>query len=210
MKIYFIRHGATPGNQEGRYVGRTDEELTGECRERLRNFSKQLFSPPAAIYTSPMRRCVRTAGLIFPKSVYPKAERYEVRDFRECDFGEFEYKNYMELSGNAAYQHFIDTMGRDGFPGGETSEDFKGRCTEAFREILTRELKKEALTNEERTLAFVIHGGTIMAILEAFAVPEQDYYAWQVKNLEGYRARIQSGRKNPALKLTDVVKVCIL
>lgn len=210
MKIYFIRHGATPGNQEGRYVGRTDEELTGECRERLRNFSKQLLPPPAAIYTSPMKRCVMTADLLFPTSIYPEAERYEVRDFQECDFGEFEYKNYMELSGNAVYQHFIDTMGRGGFPGGETAEDFKGRCTEAFREILTREMEKEALTNEERTLAFVIHGGTIMAILEAFALPEQDYYTWQVKNLEGYRARLQRGRKDSALRLTDVVKVCIL
>ena len=32
----------------------------------------------------------------------------------------------------------------------------------------------------------VIHGGTIMSILDGFAVPHRDYFDWQVKNLEGY------------------------
>ena len=37
------------------------------------------------------------------------------------------------------------------------------------------------------TLAIVCHGGTIMAILEAFSVPHRDFYDWQVPNGGGYR-----------------------
>ena len=35
MKLLLIRHGATPGNLEKRYVGRTDESLTQESLEKL-------------------------------------------------------------------------------------------------------------------------------------------------------------------------------
>lgn len=38
MKVYFIRHGQTKGNREGRYVGRTDEPLLAETKK---NFLKK-------------------------------------------------------------------------------------------------------------------------------------------------------------------------
>ena len=34
----------------------------------------------------------------------------------EMDFGDFEYKNYHELNGNAAYQAWIDSGGTDCLP----------------------------------------------------------------------------------------------
>ena len=37
-------------------------------------------------------------------------------------------------------------------------------------------------------MAFVVHGGTIMSILEAFAEEKKNYYDWQVKNGCGYVA----------------------
>ena len=39
MIIYFIRHGATAGNLEKRYIGRTDEELCTEGIERLKDLT---------------------------------------------------------------------------------------------------------------------------------------------------------------------------
>ena len=40
MIIYFIRHGATAGNLEKRYIGRTDEELCTEGIERLKELQE--------------------------------------------------------------------------------------------------------------------------------------------------------------------------
>ena len=36
MKIVLIRHGATKGNLEKRYIGRTDEDLCGEGIKKLK------------------------------------------------------------------------------------------------------------------------------------------------------------------------------
>jgi hypothetical protein len=39
----------------------------------------------------------------------------------------------------------------------------------------------------------VAHGGTLMAILEARALPRRDFYAWQVPPGRGYAAEYRGG-----------------
>ena len=78
MKLLLIRHGATPGNLEKRYVGRTDESLTQESLETLGKEAKkirELAGKPAAIITSPMKRCLETAETLFPEHDYPQVPR---------------------------------------------------------------------------------------------------------------------------------------
>lgn len=227
MELYFIRHGKTYGNTLGRYIGTTDEELCTEGREalaRLKNSAAYRSLEPDLVFVSPLRRCLQTAEIFFP-GVPTKI----CRDFRECDFGEFENKNYRELSGNPAYQAWIDSGGTLPFPGGECREEFEERCHREFWRALLylsklgAELQdggRAASCAEDRTVAraedkaahaedktaeeqrfraaFVIHGGTIMSILSAFAEPDETslagadqsdaFYRWQVKNGEGFLA----------------------
>ena len=193
MKLLLIRHGATPGNLEKRYVGRTDESLTQESLETLGKEAKKirkLAGKPAAIITSPMKRCLETAETLFPEHDYPQVPRVRVEDLSECDFGKFEYKNYLELSGDMEYQHFIYTMGAEGFPGGESTETFKARTVKAFREILARFFRETE--DPDKTLVFVVHGGTIMAVMEALAKERKSYYDWQVGNGEGIFGEIET------------------
>ena len=194
MKLLLIRHGATPGNLEKRYVGRTDESLTQESLETLGKEAKKirkLAGKPAAIITSPMKRCLETAETLFPEHDYPQVPRVRVEDLSECDFGKFEYKNYLELSGDMEYQHFIDTLGREGFPGGETTEAFKARTVEAFQEVW-KEISSQTEQGADRTLVFVVHGGTIMAVMEAFSEEKKSYYDWQVGNGEGVLGKMDA------------------
>ena len=186
MKILIIRHGATAGNLEKRYVGRTDEGLTEQAVSNLQKCApklRELAENAAAIVTSPMKRCLETAEVLFPEKLYENVPRMQKVGLSECDFGKFEYKNYMELSGDAEYQHFIDTMGKEGFPGGETTDAFKARTVKAFREVL-KEIPSQA-DRDDLTLVFVVHGGTVMAVMEAFSEEKKDYYDWQVGNGEG-------------------------
>ena len=111
MKLYFIRHGVTQGNLERRYVGRTDEGILEEEKEGLRQKGQALPKMDQA-FVSPYLRCRQTAELLFGKN-----QTEIIEDFREMDFGVFEYKNYQELSGNPDYQKFIDSGGTLGFPG---------------------------------------------------------------------------------------------
>lgn len=177
MRLYLIRHGMTKGNEEKRYVGTTDEALTSEAEQLLRVFvdaKKEMLGQVELVIASPMLRCRQTAGILFPD----RTIRLEP-GFSECDFGRFEYHNYSELNGNPDYQRFIDTAGKSGFPGGEDPEAFRLRCRRAFEGWLP------ALFHV-RTAALVVHGGTIMSVMEAYAVPHRPYYDWQVRNGSGY------------------------
>ncbi|MBC8569301.1 histidine phosphatase family protein [Zongyangia hominis] len=177
MRIYLLRHGATQGNLEQRYVGRTDEPLCEQGRLPAQRLGKRLEGEQIeAVLTSPLLRCRQTAALLFPGKTIALIDGLE-----ECDFGEFEYKNYEELAANEAYQRWLDAGGTTGFPGGESRDAFIFRCADAFQKSV------EAL--EERgvkTAAYVVHGGTIMAVLSRFARPEEDYFHWQVGACGGF------------------------
>ena len=54
MEIIFIRHGATAGNLERRYIGRTDEPLCPLGVEQIEKL-KGLFEPDY-LFVSPMLR----------------------------------------------------------------------------------------------------------------------------------------------------------
>ena len=77
-----------------------------------------------------MRRCVETANLL-----YPGVPQAIIGSFRECDFGDFENKNYAELNGRADYQAWIDSGGELPFPHGESRAQFAARCVTAFEQI---------------------------------------------------------------------------
>ena len=64
MQCYLIRHGVTKGNQEGRYVGRTDEPvLCGEL-ERLKYLGGTL-SLVQHVFSSPLLRCRQSGEALF-------------------------------------------------------------------------------------------------------------------------------------------------
>lgn len=171
MSVLLIRHGEAEGNAEGRYIGcRTDALLSAAGRAELLRRAWPAFR---RVYASPMRRCVETVRLICPG-----VEPVTVPDLRECDFGDFEGKNYAELNGRPDYQAWIDSGGTLPFPGGEDPAAFRARCAAAFARIRAEAGAEDALV--------VAHGGTLMAVMDAFARPHRDYFAWQAGNGEGF------------------------
>lgn len=179
LKLTMIRHGKTYGNTMGRYIGITDESLLPEEAEDLKQYA---FEEYDAVYASPLKRCVETAKILFPDQ-----EIHLVDNLRECDFGEFENKNYQELSDNPKYQEWVDSGGTMAFPGGEDRGLFQERCIEAADAII-----REAIEQEWEQVAMVVHGGTIMAILDRYGIPKASYFDWHVKNGEGYLLRINT------------------
>lgn len=171
MKILLIRHGLTAGNLEKRYIGRTDEPL---CPEGVSELRKCRFPRCAVLVSSPMRRCVQTAEILFPAQ-----EIYICEALRECDFGGFEGRNYAGLNGDPAYQAWIDSGGNLPFPGGESPVGFRERCCDGFRQMTQTYSGTESI-------ALTVHGGTIMSILSQFALPHRDYYDWTTANAHGW------------------------
>ena len=178
IKLWLIRHGKTEGNKLSRYIGTTDEPL---CQEGTEFLHKMDYPKVQAVYVSPLKRCVQTAEILFPGEPV-----HIIEELAECDFGEFENKNYKELEGNPHYQEWIDSNGTLPFPGGESKEECAARNLKGFEEVL------EVLGNEGITeAALVVHGGTIMNIMETYALPEKAFYEWHVGNGCGYEVELE-------------------
>lgn len=190
MEILLIRHGKTKGNIVGRYIGTTDEPLCEEGREILK---KHKYPKAELIFVSPLLRCLETKDIL-----YPDIKHQMIYDLRECDFGEFENKNYKELSDNLNYQKWIDSNGTMAFPGGESREQFQVRCVDAFVEGINI-ARKEG----REKIAFIIHGGTIMSILDTLVHPKIGYYHWKVNNGEGYILSIDMKKWNNGNRVLD-------
>ena len=177
MLVQLIRHARTPGNEQKRYVGRTDEPLSEGGRAELLEWAgAAAYRPAQLVFTSPLRRCVETAALIFPE-----AAPMTVAQLAECDFGKFEGKTYDELKDDADYRRWLDAEGRAPIPGGEAPSAFRLRSCEGFARAMDA-----AFESGCAGAAFVVHGGSIMAILERFA-PGGGFYRWQAGNCAGFR-----------------------
>ena len=174
--LVLIRHGKTAGNLQKRYIGRTDGPLCPEGKKEMIQ-KRTLYPAVQLVYSSPLLRCRQTAEILYPQVPLRIAE-----DLRETDFGAFEGKNYQELKHHPAYQAFLDSGGQTAFPGGEEPAAFKARCRREFSRIV-----REGM--EAQKVAVVCHGGTVMAILEAFCLPKRDFYSYQVANGCGFVLR---------------------
>ena len=194
LDLFLVRHSITYGNTLGRYIGkRTDEPLTEDGIALVKH---RYYPQVQAVFTSPLKRCVQTAALC-----YPGTPVHTLEELAECDFGAFENKNYKELSGNDQYQEWIDSNGTLPFPGGESREAFMERCQKGFCRCV-----EYCLREGLRSGALVVHGGTIMSILDAYAVPHQEYYDWQVGNGGGYCVRTSAEVWNEKEQELHVVK----
>ena len=180
IRLLFIRHGATAGNLEKRYMGRTDEPL---CEQGIAQIEalKARGIKADYVFVSPMQRTKQTAQILFPEQPC-----VEANGFRETDFGVFEGKTAQELSDNENYRRWVDSHCRDPIPGGESVDAFKARCCQEF-------LNRIGEIPDQSTAAFVVHGGIIMAILEAYARPEKDFYSYQINNGEVICASFRNG-----------------
>ena len=194
MRIVLIRHLPTPGNKKRQYIGRTDEDLSGQAVEAFRQRQEKsigaLYPPVQHIIASPLKRCIQTAELIYPDqeiSIEPM--------LRECDFGEYEQKTYEELKDEPEYIRWMESGGMTAFPGGEEQVSFRRRCVDGVKRWIDRLLEEGA-----DSAAFVVHGGTIMAVLSELAEDKHEFYHWQVENGGGYAAEVsgeewRNGRK---------------
>jgi alpha-ribazole phosphatase len=169
-----------------RYIGKTDESL---CGSGIAELSAIKYPDCSLVIASPMKRCIETAALVYPDK---KIMVYD--DLRECGFGDFEGKSHDDLADNPDYQAWVDSGGTLPFPNGEDCESFRKRCVGAFEKAVLENAGHEAIT-------FVIHGGTIMAILAERAVPVRDFYDYQVGN--GYGCITRYNRETKTLRIVS-------
>ncbi len=174
-KVLILRHGKTEANFEKRYIGsRTDISLSAEGIngvEAASSYIRQEAGDNIFLVSSPMKRAVQTAEILFPSE-----EVLLLEGLKEIDFGDFEGRNYEELKDNPDYQRWIDSNGTMPFPNGEDRAVFIDRSVAEFYEVLS--------LSGERTPVIVCHGGNIMGIMSTLT--GKDYFDFMIGNMEGY------------------------
>ena len=164
MRIWLIRHGLTALGEEKRYQGSTDTPLSDAGRLALQPDDRF-----ARVFCSPLLRAAETAEILFPS-----AEKRMIPDLREMNFGAFEGRGWWEMEQDAAYRAWVEGGCVGKCPGGEDREGFSARVQAAFAALVEREKKAGA-----SELLIIAHGGTQMAALSRWGMPQKDYFAWQ-------------------------------
>ena len=118
--VYLARHGETAWTVTGQHTGLTDLPLTERGEDNARRLGEVLRRLTfAKVFTSPLRRAMRTCELAGFKSV---AETD--RDLVEWDYGEYEGLLTADiLRKRPGWQLF-----RDGCPGGESAQQVAARA----------------------------------------------------------------------------------
>ena len=196
--ICLIRHGKTEGNIRRAYIGASDQPLCSQgITELIEIIDGRGYPMADHVFVSPMLRCIQTMEIIYnniPFSI--------VAELRECDFGSFEGKTHDELKDNSEYQRWIDNGSKGVFPAGENTQRFKERCWQGFEKITA-----QVITDSIRNSALVVHGGTIMSILEKYAQDCLDFFHWQTENGSGYKILIDKELWLTKKKILEVKKI---
>ncbi|MCD8212226.1 MAG: histidine phosphatase family protein [Oscillospiraceae bacterium] len=193
MEVELIRHGATAWQKEGRYQGKSDIPLSPEGRNSL----IPAEGCPDVVYVTSLLRTRETARILFPK-----ARQEIVPGLEEMDFGVFEGRTAREMEADEAYRDWVESGCLSRCPGGESREQFSDRVCLAFDDLL-----RSATLRGEPGLTIVAHGGTLMALLERFGKPRQEYFQWMTDCGCGFRLRAENWTEDRSLVVREQIKL---
>ncbi|MBE6827520.1 MAG: histidine phosphatase family protein [Ruminococcaceae bacterium] len=182
-KIHLIRHAMIEGSEDGKYIGQTDVPASEQGLAQIRSLMDENEGYPYAevVISSPLKRCIQTAKLI-----YPNKEPVIINELTEYDFGDFEGCTADELKDLDTFKNWISGADPDEpVPFGESQTQFNKRICTAFIKIVDGIIQ----SGVESTAVFT-HGGIIMSLMAAFALPEAPAHEWLTPNGCGYTLRI--------------------
>jgi alpha-ribazole phosphatase len=179
MKIYtinLIRHGIVEENMNKRFIGSTDKPLCDVGKKELKEYKEKYQYPKSdIIFSSPLKRCVETAQILFDK------DPLIIPDLKECNFGDFEGKTNEELETMPEFTEWRKGAFDYRPPNGESWKDVAERTKVAFIKIVESMLKTDTFE-----VTIVTHAGIIMTIMSMFGFPQKEPMDWFVKNGCGF------------------------
>lgn len=156
IQLILVRHGVTEWNEQRRYIGSTDLDLTAKGMVQARAASNYLKDEPlTAIYSSSYKRARQTAEIIGENHT---ANTAIMTELNEIDFGKWEGLTFEEIS--EAWPNFLQKWlsNEAGFPPqGESILHFNQRIKLAATEIKAH--------NPGGNVAIIAHAGTIKLLI---------------------------------------------
>jgi len=179
--VYLFRHGLTKGNINAQYIGHTDYPLTMDSINTLKNIKAHHHYPQVeAVFSSPLKRCLDSANIMFPKN-----NPLIINDLIEYNFGEFEECTAEDLKNNEDFRQWLHGDIHAKPPYGESNAEFIERVCSAFEKIV-----EGLMRTGTQTAAIVGHAGVLMTILSCYGLPEAPMAHWQMDAGYGFKLRI--------------------
>jgi len=164
--LTFIRGAFTQADREDRFPGRIDCPPHPDGIARLREKARLgLYPKTAAVFSSPLIRCVESA-----RAIYPNAEIIIAEQLTAFDYGAFSGKTYGDIISQEQFKDWAKADYLQAFPQGETPHAFIARCGEALHTIIAH-AQKEVL----QSVSVITHHAVIGAILQRYSVPHCFY-----------------------------------
>lgn len=176
-RVHLIRTGATSPTPGKIYVGQADLPLCDQGRESLAHLRETYAYPEVdTVYSSPLVRCLETADIL-----YPDQPPQIVDGLMDMHLGVFQGHSLEELQGDAAFSRWLTNSVENPPPEGELVDAFTLRVVEAFGGLL-----RDMMTSKTQSAAVITHGGVIMTLLAAMAMPRLPLHQWAAGNGCGY------------------------
>ncbi|MGG1632775.1 histidine phosphatase family protein [Rossellomorea sp. NRS-1567] len=176
MVIACIRHGLTDENEQGKYLGWTNSNLSQKGIELLKR-RNTLFEEYERCFSSDLNRCLETAHILFPHAPLISSSL-----LRELHFGSWEGLTYESLKEDDVYQEWILDPSISP-PNGEGMNQFGKRVELAWAQII-----KQIEEHNGKRYAVITHGGVIRHLLTSLSPRNvhRTFWEWEVNHGAGY------------------------
>lgn len=157
--VLLIRHAAVAASAKRLYGTTPGVHLSEEGLEQARRLADRLRPVPlAALYASPLERCLETAAPILEGR---GLEAQVLPELGEVETGDWTGRSFASLSRLGAWRLSRTLPSAFGFPGGETLAEVQRRVVEALRTV--------AALHGREVIALVSHGDPIRLAVAHFA-----------------------------------------
>ena len=142
-RIILVRHGHVEGISPERFRGRRDIDLSELGTRQARAAAERIAARwhPAALYSSPLRRCVQTAAAIGAACGLAPAV---LDDLNDLHYGEWEWRTYDEvrLQWPELFACWFAAPHLVRFPRGESLQDLVARAANVLRLVRERHARQ--------------------------------------------------------------------
>jgi broad specificity phosphatase PhoE len=170
-RLRLVRHGHVEGMEPERFRGRRDVDLSAPGARQAQATAQRLAQgrPPAAIYSSPLRRCRQTAAAI--GAACGGLATTVLEDLNDLDYGDWEWHTHEEVRERwpELFECWFAAPQLVRFPEGESLEDLVARMGNVLRRL------REA--HAEETVVVVGHSsGNRALLLQTLDLPLAAYW----------------------------------
>jgi probable phosphoglycerate mutase len=155
--VYLVRHGHSTANQKNILAGRDNSvALSTQGKNDALELAESLRSIEfAAVYSSPLRRCLETMQ---PVMSGRKAQLVEKVELIEMEYGEWSGSKISTLARKPLWKTIQSTPSQVRFPGGESFMEMNSRIVDAV----------QVLAKAGKNVLICTHGDVIKTLITSF------------------------------------------